>query len=357
MATITVFPNQDDIKQYVPAIHRNMAGTTLLPFVQDAEQLDLVPYIGQAMYDDLFDNPSDYTDALPYIRATVAWFAYYRALPSLRTVVADMGLQQQTDREGTSTPASEEQYSTALWNALRTAYDKLEILIWGHLVPNAADYPEWTGWAGSAFAWDMFLNNPNTFMQHHPLHTPGALETWLKLRPIMRKIELYHIKPILCDDLFAELKAQIATPDDLTAENAALLQLVRDVVAAHTVQEAAVKLNIQLTARGGKIKSTSDSRYQRTTPAYRDYETLYQQENSDIALATKALTDYLYAHKDDYPLWKASACNPDNDTTCNTPCDNASPQEDYNARECQCCHSTPCTCGVLKAKKKGIIAI
>lgn len=356
MALITVLPNQDEIKQYVPAIHRNMAGTTLLPFIQDAEQLDLLPHIGQAMYDDLFANPSDYTDALPYLKAVVAWFAYYRALPSLRTVVADMGLQQQNDREGTSSPANEEQYNTVLWNALRTAYDKLEVLIWNHLVPNQADYPEWTGWAGSRFAWDLFLNSPAVFQQHHPLHTPGALETWLKLRPIMRKIELYHIKPILCDDLFAELKAQIATPDDLTPENAVLLELVRNVVAARTVEEAASKLNLQLTARGGKVRTASESRYANKQPDYRDYEHLHQQETSDVALATKALTDYLKTHADTYPLWKASVCNPANATTCADPCNNAAP-ETYNARECQCCHTTPCTCGILVARKKGIIAI
>lgn len=357
MALITVLPNQDEIKQYVPAIHRNMAGTTMLPFITDAEQLDLIPYIGQPMYDDLTANPADYTDALPLIKAVVAWFAYYRALPSLRTVVADMGLQQQNDREGTSSPANEEQYNTALWNALRTAYDKLEILVWNHLVPNQADYAEWTGWAGSVFASDMFLNSPAVFQNHHPLHTPGAMETWLKLRPIMRKIELYHIKPILCDELFAELKAQISTPEDLTPENATLLELVRNLVAARTVEEAASKLNLQLTARGGKVRTATESRYDRKQPDYRDYEHLYQQEKTDIALATKALTDYLKAHADDYPLWKASVCNPANNTTCADPCNDAEPQPDYNARQCQCCQTTPCSCFILTARKKGIIAI
>jgi hypothetical protein len=161
MPTITVFPNQDDIKQFVPAIHRNMAGNTLLPFIQDAEYHELIPYIGQDLYEDLLVTIStENTALLPYVKSVVAWFAYYRALPTLRTVMADMGLQQQTDREGTSTPANEEQYTTALWNAYRTGWDKLEVLLWNFLVPNAADYPLWTAWDGSAITSDLFLFQP-----------------------------------------------------------------------------------------------------------------------------------------------------------------------------------------------------
>ena len=228
--------------------------------------------------------------------------------------MADMGLQQQTDREGTSTPANEEQYTTALWNAYRTGYDKLEVLLWNFLVPNAADYPLWTAWDGSAITSDLFLFSPKMFQEYHPLQTPGALETWLKLRPLMRRIELYYIKPVLCDDLFNELKTQVAA-DTVTAANAIILQFVRDAVAAYTVVDAAAKLNLQLTARGAKTRVSTDSRYARTTASDRDYEHLYTNENSDIARAMATLNQYLYANKADYPLWEESPCNPDNSTS------------------------------------------
>lgn len=353
MPTITLFPNQDDIKQYVPAIHRNMAGNTLMPFVQDAEQHELIPYLGQDLYDDLIATTSPENNALlPYVKSVVAWFAYYRALPTLRTVMADMGLQQQTDREGTSTPANEEQYNTALWNAYRTGWDKLEVLLWNFLVPNAADYPLWTAWDGSSLTSDLFLYSPKIFQQYHPLQTPGALETWLKLRPLMRRIELYYIKPVLCDDLFAELKTQIAA-DNVTPENAIILEFVRDAVAAYTVVDAAAKLNLQLTARGAKNRTSTDSRYSRNTPTDRDYEHLYTNENGDIARAMETLKQYLYVHRADYPLWEASDCNPEN-SLCLDPCN---PTTTYSARTCNACHNFPCSCRVITVSKKGIIGI
>lgn len=354
MPTITVFPNQDDIKNYVPAIHRNMAGNTLLPFIQDAEWHELIPFIGQDLYDDLIANPGTGNNPalLPYVKATVAWFAYYRALPTLRTVMADMGLQQQNDREGTSQPANEEQYTTALWNALRTGYDKLEVLLWQFLKPNAADYPLWEAWSGSSLVSDLFLFSPKLFQEYHPLQTPGALETWLKLRPIMRRIELYYIKPVLCDDLFAELKTQIAD-DTVSAENAIILEFVREAVAAYTVVEAAAKLNLQLTARGARAKNATDSKYSRPSITDRDYEHLYQSENGDIARAMATLKAYLAAHAADYPLWEASVCNPAN-TTCLDPCN---PTSTYSARTCNTCHTLPCSCIVITASKKGILGI
>ena len=168
----------------------------------------------------------------------------------------------------------------------------------------------------------------------------------------MRRIELYYIKPVLCDDLFDELKTQVAA-DTVTAANAIILQFVRDAVAAYTVVDAAAKLNLQLTARGAKTRVSTDSRYARTTATDRDYEHLYTNENGDIARAMTTLNQYLYAHKADYPLWEASPCNPDN-STCLDPCN---PDSNYSARTCNACHNFPCSCRVITASKKGIIGI
>lgn len=305
--------DQLDIKQYVPAINRNLSSRTVEPFIQLALLQDVKPYIGAIATpenDDFAEYPAS---LLLHLRRTVAWFTYFRMLSNMRITMADLGIQQQMDREGTSQPSTDSQYNDSKWSALRTAYDELELLIWGELYPNrneAGTYSTWWNGNKSHLTYDLMLNSPGVFQEHHPLQTPGASETYLKLRPIMLRIERYHLLPILCKDLLAELREQVKT-DALSTTNTALLPYIRDFIAAMTIRKGIAELGLQMGPNGAKITtSKAQSSKKRMSGDWNSNEQLFQADLQMEDMALKCLKDFLSEKADDYPLWRDSKCNP-----------------------------------------------
>lgn len=340
---IPLFPNQADIKQYVPSIHLNMSGKTIGPYINQAIKFDLVPYIGNLFWQEINNDIDNvlYADLLPYLRSTVAWFAYKRMIGNSRAALGDMGLQQKSDTEGTLLPATDKQYTDLLWNAYRTAFDELECLLWQYLCPNKATFPTFEASTEAALCCKYVLTSPAIYAQYAPIKKEGRLEDWLAFIPIMNEIELYCIKPILCTELYNELKEQLCA-DTLTPANKALLTHVRFATGAMIRQYWAGKNAVKLQARSNFIPEYSDSTGSRKTPTYNALEHQYRYEIITEHAAIKVLLETLKNNEDDYPLWRDSTCNP-------SYCPPVT-EEETTTDCCQTCDCSPCCCYTYKRK-------
>lgn len=334
-----LFPNQDDIKTYVPTIHRNMSGITLAPSVNTAVQTYLLPYLGKPFLAviELWIAANTHADITAAVRDAAAWFAVHLAIPQHRIVLADMGTQQQNDDRGVSSPANEEQVKMALWHALRTGYDKLEYLLWDVLLPQKAnpDLSSWVGFVGHRIVCDRILWSPDVFQQYQPLRTPGAMEPWLDLRPVMLDVEDLFLYNILCADLLAEIRTQICD-NTLTPENATLLPYIQRYVAAKTVIIANNKNHTRHTGRGAKVTGISDPLNPSTDlAAYDSGEMNYQAVKNIADIAEVRLREFLLSNADNYQAVKNSKCGLGTDTQTSPPPD--------AAHACGCNCSRCCT--------------
>lgn len=327
MAILQLFPNQDDIKKYVPTINRNMSGVTLLPSVNTAVQNFLLPYLGATFLTDIeaYLIANTHTDITEAVRDCAAWFAVYNAIPQHIITLADMGVQQQSDNERTSNPASENAMKTALWHALRTGYDKLEYLLWDVLSPQKATLTNWAAYQGSAIVCDRLLYSPDEFQRWQPLRNNGAMEAWLDLRPAMLNAEDLYLRPILCDELIDELKTQRCS-NTITPANKILLDKVNRYLAAKTIIISNAQNQTRHTGRGAKVTSIQDPLHPSTDTDYPNLETSYQTNQTIANIAELQLLNFLKANADTYPLWRDSPCNatttpePTPTTDCCDPC-------------------------------------
>lgn len=307
---INTAPNQDDIKKYIPRLHKNMSGKTLEPYIDQAIKHHIIPCIGADFYNEVNDNIAGHTDLMTYLRPTVAWFTYHIALADSRAELGDMGLNQKSDTEGTILPASDKQFENQMWNALRTAYDELECLLWQHLCPNKASFPTFANSPQAEKCCKYFLTSPAIFREHAILRKHGGLEDWFAYIPTMNQVEQYCIKPILCTDLFNEIKAQLCDAT-LTPANQTLLTHIRFATGAIIREFHAAKNGVKLQARQNFVSEYTDSTRKRSRPDYRSMEHLFQYEQLTQHHAIRALLDTLSANADEYPLWRDSTCNPD----------------------------------------------
>lgn len=99
-------------------ISKSVADAKINPFIEDAQQLDLLPLLGEKLFFDLFKNPSVYTDLMaekeyvyddntitsPGLKTVLIDFAYARYVMHGSQTDTPFGLVQK-DYEG-STPVS-----------------------------------------------------------------------------------------------------------------------------------------------------------------------------------------------------------------------------------------------------------
>lgn len=345
-----LFPNQDDIKIYVPTIHRNMSGVTLSPSVNTAVQTYLLPYLGSAFiaHIEAWIVAGTHSDITAAVRDAAAWFAVHLAIPQHRIVLADMGTQQQNDNNGVSSPANEEQVKMALWQALRVGYDKLEYLLWEVLLPQktSPDLALWVAFAGHRVVCDRILWSPDVFQQYQPLRTPGAMEPWLDLRPVMLDVEDLYLRDVLCDELLLELRTEICG-NSLSNSNLLLLPYVQRYVAAKTVIIANNKNHTRHTGRGAKVTGISDPMNPSSDLGYDSGEMNYQSVKTIADIAEFRLWEFLRANADDYPLWRDSRCS---GLAADVP---LVPNDEHG---CGCCCSR-CCCGRSSETGKSLLAI
>lgn len=303
-----------NFQQHYSGVNTSMAWAELEPAVRQATEKFVLDYIGEELYDDLaekFQEGDTLTDeqakALQLLQDCIAFYAIYHILPEKNSVVASMGVVQNTP-DGGSQPVNQWGWKAKRWSALENADAFLDRLL-AYLekqVEAAVTYFDL--WADS----DAYNIKTSDFFRHTAeldeyLNIQRSRRSFISLVRFLKQVETDVIKPLLCDDLYA---AMLTAP--LSDENALLLPYIRRAVAYLGAVEAIPHHRIVIDGDGFRVVSQLDGFDERRNMTNNVHESaigalmLRCEDQGRKALAR--LAKFLEDNVDDYPDYENSPC-------------------------------------------------
>ena len=303
-----------NFKDFYPAIHRNMAWGTIYPYIEQATTLFVIPWIGQEYYDALAARyqANQVTDAtevkiLNYLQTAIAQYTIYHAMPSLNLVVADMGIQQPSSVEGSSTTANQWSFKTNRWTTLLNG-DKFLDNAMAYL--ETATGPNFQAWIDSD-EYDrgrsMFFRLPLQVSEY--LNTQSSRRSYAALLPYLKQAEEENLEITIGSAMLTELSSKW-DQDNLSVKEKQLLSLVRKYIANQGLLEALPHLAIVIDGDGFRIVSSSDGfddrRNLTNSNHQQSVERLKYKAQEKAARYHADILSLLYGNPDDFPTWKSS---------------------------------------------------
>lgn len=317
---------QSNFKSHYPEVNHSMAWLELLPYIEQATDLFVMPYVGQAMYDAVVNIYQAGTPALStkqarfleLLQRTVAFYTIFHALPKKLGVVASMGTVVNTPQGG-STPPTQWGFKNQLWSITKDADRFLDDLLEFLQAEVNAGNSEFNAWKTSdAYTEGKsdYFRSTKEFQGYHNIIR--SHRTFLALLPYIKKAQDKYILPILGksqhDELATAIKANTAT----TAQKA-LIESIRKCLAEWTIYMAVPALTVLIEEDGIKVVSRTDGMDTRNNVAsafYKEAAIGHQTAAEENARTSRAdLIRFLYDNEADYPLWTASEFYTSNATT------------------------------------------
>lgn len=287
-----------------------MAWTELTPAIRQATEKFILDYVGEELYEDLaekFQNDDTLTDeqakTLQLLQDAVAFYTIYHILPEKNSVVASMGVVQNTP-DGGSTPVNQWGWKAKRWSALENAdtfLDRLLVYLEKQIADGVAYFDLWKDS-------DAYNVKTSDFFRHTAdldeyLNIQRSRRSFISLVRFMKQVEQDVIKPILCDDLYA---AMLTSP--LTDENALLLPYIRRVVAYLGAVEGIPHHRIVIDGDGFRVVSQLDGFDKRDPASDVAVSSLLLRCEEQGRRAVARLAKFLEDNVDDYPDYRDSTC-------------------------------------------------
>lgn len=283
-----------DFKLKVPVF--NSIGWTLLEAsVEQAEEDILKPLLGRTEYDNLVTA----SGSLPYtgntlalynkLKAPLAQMAAYLATDDLDVNVTSFGFTvKKTEDES---PASQMRVAKFKMSQLRKAMSGFDrLLTW--LEEEKATYTDWANGNGYTELKQGFLNTTAEFQDVVEINSSRYL--FMRLRPHRRKVESTELKNVLSSDLYDEIKAEIVA-GSISADNTALLPMIRDGVANRSIAKGFLALNLEVSEMGYLVSGMQESSTMNMKKPAKDThaDSLIRNYNTEADASFQALETYL----------------------------------------------------------------
>lgn len=313
-----------DFKKFFPAINKNTDWCTIEPLVEQAEELYIIPYISQEFYDVLETEYqtsgviADATKATVFrqLKIALAYYTMFHGFDSLHTRIGDAGVNENSNTD--ATPVRQWVFNSARWKACVTGYQYLDLALRSmekQVEAGNADFDTFKDSEAYTITRDLLIPNANTFNQFYNIGK--SRKAYIALRPYIRKAEVLHIKPLLCE-LYTEISGQYKT-NTLTVENAAVVPYLQRLLAEKTILEAMPDINIVNDGNGWKIIENVNAVDISATNLQNMMQQLLSKAELNASQFQIDLENFLYKNLDDYPTYKDSDCNQiaeDTDTSC-----------------------------------------
>jgi hypothetical protein len=245
----TLIQDTAELKQILGVqINKNYSNNSIVPVFEQCEQEHIIELLGQEQYDDLINNIGSLnvaqTKLLKEVQKPLAYFVYCELIRSGQIQTGDAGTKE-TNAEQTS-----QVRQWVLNDALKTAYqkaDRFSDYLLAFLDKNKTDYPLWNASEASVFYKEYFISNTDEFEKYQKLSKSRRL--FKIVAQEFDLIEIRYIVPTISQELFDELKNQIAN-DSLTPENKVLLGYIKKAVAPLALMQAIPYININISVGG-----------------------------------------------------------------------------------------------------------
>lgn len=301
-------------KLFFPSINRNMEWCTIEPFIQNAEDQEIIPAIGQEFYDVLeteyqasgtiADTTKAYTFRL--LQTALAHYSMAIGLPLLNMRVGDAGAAENSSND--IIPVRQWVFNGSRWGILKQAYKYLDMAL-AHMESQVSaansDYDAFANSEAYTISQELLIPNARVFQRHYNIQS--SRRAYTALRPYIEKAEQIKLKPVLCE-LFDEIKTQFSA-GTLTAANQTLIAPIQRLLAEYTIEMAIPDINFVNDGAGWMVsENTYDSKPMGSNLSQAVQQLLTKAEQNATAFEI-ALKNEIYADLDSYPTYRDGKCN------------------------------------------------
>jgi hypothetical protein len=301
-----IFSSIDEIKQHHPALI-TLDFEELENFIRQVEEDEIIPLIGDELYNELIDSvddssaPESLVKLLVKVRDVLAPLIFYNYIPFMNGKQGQSGIMVvENDNERQAPRWMIEKMQTEAHNKAMKAAERLL----SFLEKNADDYESWTSSDVYTEYKDGFIINATEFDKYVNINKSRRI--FLALKTSIKRIEEWKIKPVLGDDLFDEIKQEIAE-NDISTNNIKLLNFIKQAVASLSISEGITELAITIDEKGVTLyEHTGTADDPKRVPAelqrINNYSTKKEYSGNTYL---KQLEEFLIKNKTDYPLYNA----------------------------------------------------
>lgn len=305
-----------ELKKYL-ALDQNTKLTSLQPFIDEAEQLYIVPLLGKAFYDyylplyeaSVAPSPTALSAAnaalLPYIQRALAYYMQVQATNNLSLTFGELGLR--VHRSDDSDPAPRWQQEKLLYAALRNGDIHADRLL-EFMEANANDYTAWRDSTANTSRTGLIVYNTTVASKH--IRINNSRRVYLKLVDTIRDIETRIIPKLISKEQYDELVTAIKAGTTDSQEKALIAKL-EPIICKRALYLQLQFMRVQINENGLFVYSGTDDLYKLGQLASdADIKILRAQLMDDelgYLADEQALQQFILDNIEDYPLIKASA--------------------------------------------------
>jgi hypothetical protein len=323
---VTLFKSADNIENpsvgdmgflsHYPDVNTNTAWVEILPFVEDAIRQNIAPYMGDELLTDIADKIENHiilnTSQIVFVELLRRATAYYAAclfIPSKHTTTASAGEMQNNSNQ--ASPASLSSLKFKLWQVTLQADKHMDILLEfmeKQVFINNTYFDLWKESTAYKKGTSPFFRHTTAFNYYYNIFE--SRRTFLALIPHINDVCEDIITPVICNDLFLEIKEQLES-DSLSDANSTLLHHIRKTVAYLAVAKAAPYLSIVVESDGFKIVSSTEGMDKRDSAMNQHQARIDKLVNHALDEGTKNLNrlkKYIADNAQLYTLYINSPC-------------------------------------------------
>jgi hypothetical protein len=257
----SLFTTYDQVKEIIGADASNELDT-IQPYITDAANDYVIPFLGQVEYDTLLAHftddvmTSDDEALLVYVRKILVHFAYYLFADDGTMSISDSGFIRQEHTEGKSAYQWQVRaFKDRRWNNGWRAIEAMNIFLY----KNLGNYTSWYA-SDERAVWNKhFVWNTLNFKLYHRI---SGLDTLYNLQPTISEVEEKYIRPHITSSIYNDMLTRImegaTTEDDLE-----LLPYIRRVIVFKSLEEIADNFGYEF-GKDGLQNSSIDSNTQNT---------------------------------------------------------------------------------------------
>lgn len=228
-----------DFEQFYPRINTNTDWSLLLPYINDALDMYIIPFIGELFYTTLIersvaqDVTVSETKSLQLLKRATAYYMAMYAYPKEQDLFSDLGVTQNSPEYAHDTSIAK--FKSKLWNLTLTADDHLDALLAFLEVRVKANDSHFNTFKESAAyknGKSALFRDAFELQEFHNINR--SRRTYLSLLPSLADAAELYIIPNIGQGLYSEVVEQFHT-NELSEPNQKLLKHLRRVAVKYAI--------------------------------------------------------------------------------------------------------------------------
>jgi hypothetical protein len=275
------------------------------PYLIAAERDYLKPYLGDALFAALSASDVNQERLFPFeelFKISVSCFAFYHIINEGSLKINEHGAAQGMG-DMTTTPAKWRDDNQKA--ELIKRGDKALDMILDTLMDELADYPEWESSKFYLIRSSLIVGKANTLNDYVPICSSSRV--FLRLLPDLKKADRL-IQSLICQPLYARIKAHMDTPEASPAVLNNLMPYLQAVVSFEAITRAIPLFNFFLTPDGIIFYSVNDGTFQKLAISSGEKKELLHRYQSNLEEARSELITYINSNITDFPEYANSPC-------------------------------------------------